>query len=352
MRKVIVMLCMFLPYLLNAQLVAKSTKSSSGKFIGFYQYTPPGWSTSSTKYPVIIFLHGIGERGNGTTELYRVKNVAIPKYVDRATKDFNYYVNGKYQSFVILAPQLSSSYGSWQNFYVDAMISYALKYLKGDPNRIILTGLSLGGGGVWKYASSSSTNAAKLAAIVPICGTNNMTNAANIASNKLAVWAFHSINDPRVSYTYTRDAINKINAASPRIRAKWFPYTVATHSIWDMAYDDIYKYQNPHIFEWMLGQNKALSVNADPKVSAGSDKTIYASSGKVVFYGSGADGDGSIWRYYWKKVSGPSGGSMSGTKSKTLTVTGLTTKGTYKYRLTGVDNRVGWKPDEVTVIVK
>ena len=351
MRKILAFVCALMPLLVSAQLVAKSTKSSTGVFIGFYQYTPSGWSTSTEKYPVIIFLHGVGERGNGTTELYRVKNVAIPKYIDRGTKTMRYYVNGKWQSFVVLCPQLSESYGSWQNFYVDAMIDYAVKYLKGDPNRIILTGLSLGGGGVWKYASSSSANAAKLAALVPVCGTCSMNNASNIASNNLAVWAFHSSNDPRVSAACTKDAVDKINAANPKIRALYYPYTVASHSIWDMAYDDVYKWQNPHVFEWMLGQNKSITPNKVPSVSAGADVTISASTAKATVTGSGSDSDGSMWRYVWKKMSGPSGGTMADSTSRTLTVSGLTTAGTYVYRLTGVDNRVSWKQDEVKILV-
>jgi len=352
MKKIIVMLCLIVPFIASAQLTAKRIRAANGQYIGFYQYTPSGWSTSTAKYPVIVFLHGIGERGNGTTDLYRVKNVAIPRYIDRGTKTMKYYVNGRWQTFVVVCPQLSASYGAWQNFYVDEMINYAIKYLKGDPNRVILTGLSLGGGGVWKYASASSANAAKLAAIVPVCGTSNMTNAYNIASNKLAVWAFHSINDPRVSASYTKSAIDKINAASPKYRAMYFPYTVATHSIWDMAYDDVYKYQNPHIFEWMLAQNKSYSINASPSVYAGKDVTIYKSSGKAVVYGSGSDSDGSIWRYYWKKVSGPSGGTIYDPKSKTLTVTGLYTAGTYVYQLTDVDNDAAFKSDRVTIYVK
>src|SRR6478735_7516625 len=185
MKKIIVMVCLIVPFIASAQLTAKRIKAVNGQYIGFYQHTPSGWSTSTTKYPVIIFLHGIGERGNGTTELPRVRNVAIPKYLYQQTKTMKYYVNGKWQTFVVVCPQLSSSYGTWQNFYIDEMINYAVKYLKGDPNRIILTGLSLGGGGVWKYASYSATNAAKLAAIVPVCGTSAMVSASNIATHKV-----------------------------------------------------------------------------------------------------------------------------------------------------------------------
>jgi predicted peptidase len=262
MKKILVMICLIVPFLASAQLAAKRVRAVNGQYVGFYQWTPSGWSTSTTKYPVIIFLHGIGERGNGTTELARVKNVAIPKYLNLKTRTMKYYVNGKWQTFVVLAPQLSKSYGSWQNFYVDEMINYAIKYLKGDPNRIILTGLSLGGGGVWKYASSSATNASKLAAIVPVCGTSGMVSASNIATHKVATWAFHSINDPRVSYSSTKSAVDKINALRPLYRALIKPYTVASHSIWDMAYDETHKYQTPHVFEWMLKQNKALAVTA------------------------------------------------------------------------------------------
>jgi predicted peptidase len=265
MKKIVVMLCLIVPFIASAQLTvltAKRIKAANGQYIGFYQSVPPGWSTSTTKYPVIVFLHGIGERGNGTTELSRVKSVAIPRYISQKTRTMRYYVNGKWQTFVVVCPQLSSSYGSWQNFYVDEMINYAIKYLKGDPNRIILTGLSLGGGGVWKYASSSSTNASKLAAIVPICGSNGMVNASYIATHRVATWAFHSINDPRIPYSYTKAAVSKINALSPLYKALLKSYTEATHSIWDRAYDQTHTYQNPHVFEWMLKQNKALSPTA------------------------------------------------------------------------------------------
>ncbi|HSB93950.1 MAG TPA: PKD domain-containing protein [Flavitalea sp.] len=351
MRKIATLIFAFVPLLLHAQLTPKSLKTSSGLFVGFYQYTPSGWSTSTEKYPVIIFLHGVGERGNGTTELSRVSKVALPKYINQKTKSMRYYVNGKWQSFVVLAPQLPTSYSSWQNSYVDAMIDYAVKSLKGDPNRIILTGLSMGGGGVWKYASSSAANAAKLAAIVPVCATCQMSNASNIATNNLAVWGFHSLNDPRVGVGCTKDAVAKINALGPKIPAIFTPYTVASHSIWDMAYDDIYKFQNPHVFEWMLGQNKSMGANRAPSVSAGADVSTKTGTAKAVVNGNATDGDGTIWKYIWRKVSGPSGAKMVDSLSKTLTVTGLTTAGTYVYKLISADNNVYWNTDEVKILV-
>src|SRR4030095_1291600 len=148
-----------------AQQVARSLTASNGVFIGFYEYKPVDYNANpTTQYPLIIFLHGIGERGDGTTQLPFVLANAIPKYIN-AGNPMRFYVNGQWQTFLVLTPQLSTAYGSWQNFYVDEMLKYATQNLRVDPNRIYLTGLSLGGGGTWKYATESVTNASKFAAI-------------------------------------------------------------------------------------------------------------------------------------------------------------------------------------------
>ena len=138
-----------------AQQVEKGLTASNGKRIGFLEYKPSDYATSSTaKYPVIIFFHGIGERGNGSTELYKVKRAGIPKYIDKGHK-MRFYWNGKWETFIVLSPQLDVSYGNWQNYYGEAMLAYAKKNLRIDTNRVFMAGLSLGGGGVWSYASAS-----------------------------------------------------------------------------------------------------------------------------------------------------------------------------------------------------
>src|ERR1044071_8678395 len=105
----------------QAQLVKKSvTASSNGKFIGFYEYKPTNYTTN-TKYPVIIFLHGIGERGNGTTQLPAVLGNGTPANIATYGHNMTFTWNGKTETFLVLVPQLSDQYGSWQNFYVDEM---------------------------------------------------------------------------------------------------------------------------------------------------------------------------------------------------------------------------------------
>ncbi len=350
MRKLLFLAMALIPFFASAQLTAKSLTAGNGQRIGYYQFLPSNYGKTTALHPMIISLHGVSEKGNGTTELSRVLAVGLPKYANRG-RSYIFNFAGKTEGFVLLAPQLSGEYGDWQPFYIDEMINYAVKNLKVDPNRIILSGLSLGGGGVWKYGSSSSAAAAKLAAVVPVCGTCQMSNANNYASNNIGVFAFHATNDTRVSYNCSANAVNAINAANPKNKAILQTYSTGGHVIWDMAYDTGYAFQNPNVFEWMMGQNKALAPNKLPVSNAGNDITISTSTATVTLSGSGSDADGSIVRYIWKKVSGPAAGIIKSVGSNTTAITSLTTAGTYVYELKVVDNRGSWSTDQVTVNV-
>src|SRR6476661_4698762 len=180
----------------KGQQISKQLTSSGGRFIGFLEYKPADYQQTdkTKKYPLIIFLHGIGERGNGTTELNRVATNGIPKYI-KYGNPMRFTWNDKTESFLVLSPQLSSDFGSWPDLYVDEMIKYAKANLNIDTNRIILTGLSLGGGGVWHYAAAIWSNTQKLAAIGISCGTKQLSNYGFIADGNLPTWAFHAMDD-------------------------------------------------------------------------------------------------------------------------------------------------------------
>lgn len=337
-----------------AQQVAKSLKASNGVTIGFYEYTPTDYSVDlQKKYPVIIFFHGIGERGNGTTELLRVKKNAIPKYIDRGHK-MTFTWNGKTETFLVLSPQLSSSYGSWPSFYGEEMIRYAKNNLRIDTNRIIVTGLSLGGGGTWKYAATSLANAKQVAAIAPVCGTKQSVDFCNIAKANLPVWAFHAENDPTVSVTATTSSIDAINACGAAVKPIKTLWPTGGHAIWDRAFDTAYTWQNPNLFEWMLGQNKSLPVNKQPVANAGADISVSSAITSVTLDAiRSTDSDGSIARYKWKQVSGPvtaSIGSPINSTGKT-TISGLTSLGEYQFQVTVYDDRVAYSVDTVKVTV-
>jgi poly(3-hydroxybutyrate) depolymerase len=345
-----------------SQLVARTLTASNGRMIGFYDFKPADYNTNTTKkYPLIIFLHGIGERGNGTSELYMLTWLAIPKLLaNGGTMTFTNPKTGQRESFLVLCPQLDRSYGYWDTFYVDEMLKYAKQNLRYDENRVYLTGLSSGGGGTWRYPTASLENAQKFAAIAPVCGTCEW-NPANFCSTlgaaKVAVYGFHAVDDGVASVYCLNTAVDAINACNPGLATtKVYPY--GNHYIWDWAYDTTHNSQNPNMFEWFLGQSRSgtvpapTPVNMQPVAKAGNDVTITQPANSVSLASAGSyDPDGTITSYSWSLVSGPT------TWASIITPTGSTTQvqnlvgGTYVFRLTVTDNNWVASTDEVSVTV-
>ncbi|AXY77522.1 T9SS C-terminal target domain-containing protein [Paraflavitalea soli] len=354
MKKLLLCLSVLVTLSVSAQHVPKSLTAANGQFIGFYQYTPTNYNANpNTKYPLIIFLHGIGERGNGTTELSNILGLGVPGAINSgSTMTFTW--NGKTETFLVLSPQLDRKYGGWQNFYVEEMINYAKKNLRIDENRIFLTGLSLGGGGVWSYAGASLDNAKKLAAIGVCCGTCQNVNYANLTNANLPVWAFHAQDDGTVGVGCTTGAITAINNQNPVVKPYMTIWPTGQHWIWGRVYDTEYNWQNPNLYEWFLGQNKSLAPNKRPVADAGNPLSILSTLGIVTLSGAkSTDADGKIVRYIWTKISGPNAGVISAAVSigSSTTVTGLNLPGTYQYELKVVDDRADWTTDTVTVTV-
>lgn len=354
------------------QQVAKKIRAANSVNIGFYEFTPKGYNKNQN-HPLIIFLHGISERGNGGSDLAKVARVGIPKLIKKG-HNMEFSFKGKKESFVVLSPQLSNSYGSWQPFYIEELIKYAKKNLGIDENRIYVTGLSLGGGGVWSFISKEA-NAKEIAAALPICGTCMLNNPSSVAKANLPVWAFHAKNDSRVSVNCTLGAIERINLLRPNPKAKQTIWSTGNHSIWDKVYND------KGTYEWLLSQkrNGKPSNNNDnddddndddddnnqkpdnggnsntpnppgnqrPVSDAGTDKVTYNSSA-FVNGGNSHDPDGKIVKYEWKKISGPSSYKFANDRYYKSKIVGLSI-GTYTFSLTVTDNKGATATSQVRV---
>ncbi len=349
--RILAMLLLIAPCL-KAQQVAKSLTSSTGLFIGYYEYKPIDYNVDpSVKYPLIIFLHGVGEKGNGTTELNRVLTNAIPKYINAGSTMSFTSLSGVRETFLVLSPQLNAMYGSWQNVYVDEMLKYAKANLRIDTNRIFLTGLSLGGGGTWKYATASSANARQFAAIAPVCGTCEWSNLCNLATANVPVWAFHAQDDGLVGVGCTDGAISMLQSCSPAIAPIKSIYPTGNHWIWDQSYDTTHNWHNPSVFEWFLGQSRNSPINSKPIANVGPDKVITLPLNEVLLNStSSSDPDGTIARIKWRMIQSPGGGWIENPAGITTMAKGLS-QGIYKFELTVVDNRAGWSSDTLTVTV-
>src|SRR5688572_2441324 len=149
-----------------SQQIAKGLNSSTGDYLGFLEYKPADYDKTTTRYPVIIFLHGIGERGNGTTMLQDVTCCGIPRMI-RLGHKMRFTWNGKTETFIVLSPQCPEKYGMWPAAFVTDLINYAKNNLRIDANRIYLTGLSMGGGGTFRFISTSADQPKQLAGAAP-----------------------------------------------------------------------------------------------------------------------------------------------------------------------------------------
>jgi predicted esterase len=339
-----------------SQQVEKGLNSSTGDYLGFLEYKPADYSSNTTtKYPLIIFLHGIGERGNGTTMLQDVTCCGIPRIIRLGNK-MRFTWNGKTETFLVLSPQCPEKYGMWPAVFITELINYAKANLRIDPNRIYLTGLSMGGGGTLRFISTAAEQPKQLAAAATICAPCTFSNPVYPADAHLPYWGFHAADDPTAPVSCTEYAVKRMNDVNANPKPLLTIWPTGGHIVWDRVYTDTaYKYDGVvNIYEWFLGQNKSLPVNILPVARAGNTINITTGTATAMLDGSAStDADGKLVRYVWRKISGPTAGVITtpfGTSSST-TVTGLTTAGTYKYQLNVVDNRAAVSRDTLTVVV-
>jgi dienelactone hydrolase len=348
MRRINGILLIVLLMNVSAAMAQQVFKTTSPSTIAYYEYTPSDYNSNSNKYPVVIFLHGIGERGPNTTNksilednIYKVAKIGPPMYVKNGTKF----------PFILISPQLKNNYGTWPASYVMEVINHVKTYLRIDEKKIYLTGLSLGGGGVWMTAQDFTKT---FAAIAPVCGGyNTLSKAVNIGKENLPVWGFHGDKDTVVPMSRTINMVNAINASTPKPSplAKVTIYAGVGHSAWTNAYKTDNSIHNPNVYQWMLSfTNTQNNGNKIPTANAGSDQTKLLSSGSSTYlYGSGSDADGSIASYQWTKINGPSG-VLSGTTTKTLKISSLA-KGAYVFKLKTTDNSGNTDSDYVKLTI-
>ncbi|HNT50805.1 MAG TPA: Ig-like domain-containing protein, partial [Cyclobacteriaceae bacterium] len=311
---------------------AKLTPQSA---IGYYEYLPPGYESNTNLYPVVFFFHGMGEKGNGTTELAKIANLGPPRHVR----------DGYKFPFILISPQLKSSYGVWPSSYIDEVVEHARSYLRIDPSRMYFTGLSLGGGGCWEYVA---TYPQKVAAAVPVCGGyNTLAKACIYANNNIPIWASHGDKDGVVPMARTVNMINAINACvpAPNPAPILTIYPNVAHNAWDYAYRTNNSLHTPNVYEWMMGFTKG-----GVSVSAGLDVVLNLPPNSINITGVASTSSGTITSYDWVKVSGPAA-TINNASSITVSLSNLIV-GVYTFRLT-VTNSLGQSNSDlvkVTVI--
>lgn len=208
-------------------------------------------SDTLRKYPLVIFLHGSGERGsdNDAQLKWGVMNFATDENMTRYPA-------------IVIAPQCPEKIG-WSNFsrgkvssdmrlqpsptrpmeLVIALIHQLIKTMPVDSNRIYITGLSMGGFGTYDAIERYPN---LFAAAVPVCGGGDISKAASIAH--LPIWIFQGAEDPAVNPSYALDMLQALTKAGAH--PGFTQYPEVGHFSWLGAYSD------PLMIEWLFRQHK------------------------------------------------------------------------------------------------
>ena len=193
-------------------------------------YVPKAYEADVTKrWPLLLFLHGSGERGG---DLAKVKVHGPPHQLDDR-EDF---------PFVVVSPQCPADQ-RWQADALAALLGDVTKRLRIDPDRVYVTGLSMGGRGTWDLAMSYPE---RFAAIVPVCGGALPDRACLLRD--VPVRAFHGARDtvvPLAESTTVVDAVKKCGGT-----AELVVYPEAGHDAWTATYAD------EALWEWLLRQRR------------------------------------------------------------------------------------------------
>src|SRR5690606_6351044 len=106
-------------------------KTTSTSVIGYLEYLPKDYKNNTNKYPVVIFLHGVGERGPNSTDAKKLEKgiepitkLGPPKHVKK----------GEQFPFILISPQLKVSFGDWPSWYVLEVINHVKKTLRIDED--------------------------------------------------------------------------------------------------------------------------------------------------------------------------------------------------------------------------
>ena len=279
----------------QGQLLRRGYDSEvTGERREYFVYLPTGYHTESGKrWPVILFLHGGGERGDAKDDLGLV--LAHGPLAEA-------WIQGRDLPFIMISPQMplfdrprrgpdqpvaeriddgppparrygprptqpmarvtdpgvpsyaaSDSRNSWTRMEAEvlAMLDSTLREFRADTDRVYLTGLSFGGAGTWHLAMADPK---RWAAIAPVCGPGDPGRVDRIANAKTPVWVFQGGRDTVVRPERVLEAVTALEAAGhPDVR-----FTVHEdlgHNVWTRVYEGW------DLYAWFLAHRRQSGTN-------------------------------------------------------------------------------------------
>ena len=198
--------------------------------MGYLLYLPEGYERHDS-WPLLLFLHGSGERG---TDLRLVKIHGPAKLIDE----------GKHFPFIVVSPQCPEGQW-WQSVELTALLDEIVEKYKVDEDRVYVTGLSMGGFGTWSLAAYTPN---RFAAIAPICGGGETYWTKRFSH--VPAWVFHGAKDKGVPLQRSEEMVESLKKNGGNVKLTVYPET--GHNAWTETYD------NPKLYEWLLEQKRVV----------------------------------------------------------------------------------------------
>lgn len=203
---------------------ARSGEDSPSPGLNYLVYLPGGYYRSSGRWPLILDLHGSGLVGR---DIARVRTGGLARRVEAGWR----------LPFIIVAPQ--SPRPGWHVEALDAVLEEVLRRYRADPDRVYLTGVSMGGYGAWALAAA---HPGRFAAIAPIAGGGDPASADRLKG--VPTWAFHGAEDTVVPPEQSRRMVAAQERAGGDVRLTIYPGV--GHDAATPAYAD------PRLYDWFL----------------------------------------------------------------------------------------------------
>jgi len=220
--------------------------------IRYLLFVPKDYKATGEKWPLMLFLHGLGECSNDDLDKVKIHG---PAKIVEGRPDF---------PFVLITPQCPPPPGydpakagaltspqvielvrkAWNPKELIQLVGHVLDKLNVDPDRVYVTGLSMGGYGTWRLAA---TYPDRFAAAVPICGGGEY-NQMSPALSRVPIWAFHGAKDPTVPISESKHMIYALRQVSGDIRFTTYPD--AAHNSWEQTYN------NQEVYDWLLAHRR------------------------------------------------------------------------------------------------
>lgn len=190
----------------------------------------PGDHKSGKKWPAILYLHGVGGKGD---YLEMLKANGLPEFLE-GREDF---------PFIAVSPQCPES-EDWSPALLNRFLDDIIEKYEVDPDRIYLTGIGEGASAAWKLAAGRPE---RFAAVAPVCGGGNAHEACLLRD--LPVWIFHGARDRIVPISEAQGMVLALKLCGGNVNFTIYPE--AGHDTWTATYS------NPELYSWFLDQRRS-----------------------------------------------------------------------------------------------